>query len=83
MIVNDEGKLLLFQYKDEHKPAPFWATAGGELTEGDTYLDVAKRELYEETGLTNDISELLKENEDIFAVARSTTVLNLSSFQSY
>ena len=28
--------------------------------------------MYEETGLTNDIGELLKENEDIFAVARST-----------
>ena len=28
MIVNDERKLLLFQYKEEHKPAPFWATSG-------------------------------------------------------
>ena len=75
MIVDEKGRLLLFQYKDEHKPEPFWATAGGELIEGETYLDAAQRELYEETGLENDIGPLLMEREEVFAVARSTPVL--------
>ncbi|TQV88743.1 NUDIX hydrolase [Aliikangiella coralliicola] len=75
MIVNEQQELLLFQYKDEHKAEPFWATAGGELKEGETYREAAKRELYEETGLRNNIGELLKENEDIFAVARSVPAL--------
>ncbi|WP_036975171.1 NUDIX hydrolase [Pseudoalteromonas luteoviolacea] len=75
MIVNEQDELLLFQYKDEHKSEPFWATAGGELKESESYLGAAKRELYEETGLTNDIGELLLEREDIFAVARSTPAI--------
>lgn len=75
MIVDEKGRLLLFEYKDEHHPQPFWATAGGELKESETYLEAAKRELYEETGLKNDIGDLLMEREDVFAVARSTPAI--------
>ncbi|WP_071870531.1 NUDIX hydrolase [Atopomonas hussainii] len=70
-IVNNEGDLLLFLYKDEHQ-APFWATAGGELKPGESYTDAAARELYEETGLTLKIGPLLKERDEVYAVARST-----------
>lgn len=75
MIVNEKNQLLLFQYKDEHSRDPFWATAGGELKKGETYLEAAKRELYEETGLENEIGDLIFEREDIFAVARSVPAL--------
>lgn len=70
-IIDSEGRLLLFLYKDEHQ-APFWATAGGELKSGESYNEAAVRELYEETGLTLEIGPLLKERDEVYAVARST-----------
>ena len=70
-IVDEKGRLLLFRYHDEHH-APFWATVGGELINGEDYIDAAKRELKEETGLSLEIGEVLKERDEIYAVARST-----------
>lgn len=71
LIVNEKDQLLLFKYKDEHSSEPFWATAGGELRKNETYLEAAKRELYEETGLESDIGKLIFEREAVFAVASS------------
>ncbi|MFZ5534161.1 MAG: NUDIX hydrolase [Pseudomonadota bacterium] len=71
VIIDTDGKLLLFRYHDEHH-APFWATPGGELLPGESYLDAARRELQEETGLTLEIGRFLNEREAIYAVARST-----------
>lgn len=71
MVVDPQGRLLLFRYHDEHQ-APFWATVGGEVLEGEDYPSTAIRELKEETGLTCPIGPLLRERDDIYAVARST-----------
>lgn len=60
----------MFLYKDEHNK-PFWATAGGELKDKETFLEAAKRELYEETGLSVEIGEMLRGREAVYAVARS------------
>ena len=70
VIVNEIGELLLFLYKDEHND-PFWATAGGELKSEETYLDAARRELFEETGLKLEIGTMLRERDEIYPVARS------------
>lgn len=71
VIVDADGRLLLFRYHDKHH-APFWATPGGELLPGESYLDAAQRELQEETGLNLEIGALLEEREAVYAVARST-----------
>ncbi|WP_046740838.1 NUDIX hydrolase [Lampropedia cohaerens] len=71
IIIDNKNRLLLFRYRDEHE-GPFWATVGGELKHGESYLDAAQRELWEETGLVQKIGPLLKERTAIYAVARST-----------
>lgn len=70
IIVDEEGRLLLFLYQDEHQ-SPFWATVGGELKPEESYAEAAKRELYEETGLTQDVGEKLRDRDEVYAVARS------------
>ncbi|MFP1683804.1 NUDIX hydrolase [Alloalcanivorax sp. C16-1] len=75
MLLNEQNALLLFQYQDEHTASPFWATAGGELKPGESYLQAASRELYEETGLREEIGPLVMEREAVFAVARSQPAL--------
>jgi ADP-ribose pyrophosphatase YjhB (NUDIX family) len=71
IILDPHGRLLLFRYHDEHE-LPFWSTAGGELVDGEDYRAAAARELNEETGFRCAIGPLLKEREEVFAVARST-----------
>ena len=75
LIINEKKQLLLFQYQDEHHAEPFWATAGGELRPGESYLEAAQRELYEETGLEDAIGRMVMEREAVFAVARSVPAL--------
>lgn len=70
VIIDGNDRLLLFQYRDGRQP-PFWATAGGELKAGENYREAAARELYEETGLSIEIGELLRDRDEIYAVARS------------
>ena len=71
VLLDPEGCLLLFKYQDEHQP-PFWSTVGGELQEGEDYLAAAARELAEETGVDAAIGPVVKQREDVYAVARST-----------
>ena len=70
IILDPRGRLLLFRYHDEHKP-PFWSTAGGELQDREEYRAAAQRELQEETGFRVAVGPLLREREDVYAVARS------------
>jgi 8-oxo-dGTP pyrophosphatase MutT (NUDIX family) len=53
VIVLDKNKRLLLQLRVDNN---CWALAGGSLEPGETLEEVAKRELFEETGLTaNDL----------------------------
>ncbi|MCM3759146.1 NUDIX hydrolase [Sporosarcina aquimarina] len=63
IIVNNKNELLLQLRKDNN----CWGLAGGSMEIGETLEQVAKRELFEETGL----------------VANSVTLLNVYSGQNF
>lgn len=50
MLLDGAGRLLLFRFTAPGR-TPFWATAGGECDAGEDFIDAARRELFEETGI--------------------------------
>lgn len=59
-IKNSEDKFFVHKRRDDkkHSPGKYGIGAGGRLDPGEDALTAAKRELYEETGLTNSIEAL-------------------------
>lgn len=53
IVLDPEGRALMFRY-DVPGRDPFWVTAGGEVDPGESFEDAARRELFEETGITAD-----------------------------
>jgi 8-oxo-dGTP pyrophosphatase MutT (NUDIX family) len=53
IVIEPEGRTLMFRY-DVPGRDPFWVTAGGECEAGETFEDAARRELFEETGISAD-----------------------------
>ena len=53
LVVNDEGRVLLFSGIDRTKPdvPPWWFSVGGRVEAGETNEAAAVREVHEETGL--------------------------------
>jgi 8-oxo-dGTP pyrophosphatase MutT (NUDIX family) len=53
LLIDGKGRVLLFRGHDPARPdvAPYWFTVGGGLEPGETAVDGAIRETYEETGL--------------------------------
>lgn len=54
LLLDREGRVLLFRFVDPVTAAPFWITPGGGLDDGETFEAAAARELREETGIDVD-----------------------------
>jgi 8-oxo-dGTP pyrophosphatase MutT (NUDIX family) len=50
LLCDGEGRILMFRARLAGRE--FWITPGGGLNDGETYVEAAARELWEETGLT-------------------------------
>lgn len=53
IVLDPQERALMFRYDVPGRP-PFWVTAGGECDPGESFADAARRELFEETGITAD-----------------------------
>lgn len=50
IVLDPEGRVLLFRYEHPPPNGHHWSTPGGGLEPGEDYYDGARRELAEETG---------------------------------
>ncbi len=53
IVLDPATRALMFRYDVPGRP-PFWVTAGGECEPDESFADAARRELFEETGITAD-----------------------------
>ncbi len=78
-VVNEEGRFLLFHFKYGDGALygqEMWAIPGGGIDPGETPAEAARRELFEETGITvDDVGPLLGEWEYPMRLVRGEMVL--------
>jgi 8-oxo-dGTP pyrophosphatase MutT (NUDIX family) len=54
VLLNSENKMLLLKIRSENSSTGVcWLTPGGRMEDGETFLETARRELFEETGITS------------------------------
>lgn len=57
LCVDGDGRTLLLRWRDPDNDRIFWEPPGGGVEAGETPLEAARRELYEETGLAAEAVE--------------------------
>lgn len=53
IVLSPQGRTLMFRF-DVPGRDPFWVTPGGECDPGESFEEAARRELWEETGMSAD-----------------------------
>ena len=62
MIMNPQGLVFVGQRKDRYREA--WQMPQGGVDKGEAPRDAALREMWEETGITSDLVEVIAETDD-------------------
>jgi ADP-ribose pyrophosphatase YjhB (NUDIX family) len=74
VVLDPGGRVLLLRYDNEPPLGRHWATPGGGLNPGESYLAAASRELAEETGW-DDVALLGEIHRDVRAVEHDGRVV--------
>ncbi|EEA94997.1 NUDIX hydrolase [Pseudovibrio sp. JE062] len=77
LVVDPQNRILLFNFKFDKGPLKgqdYWATVGGGIEPGESFEEAARRELLEETGITEPVTEKIHIGRAIFQTPSGETV---------
>ena len=82
IVLDPDGRVLLFEYDDPPPNGHHWNTPGGGLEEGEDYYAGARRELAEETGWTDVpvLAEEIHRREIVMLHAKTRLVRQVERF---
>ena len=73
IVLDPQNRALMFRFDVADRP-PFWVTAGGECEAGESFEEAARRELFEETGITADPGEQIARTTPQFITVEGESV---------
>lgn len=71
LLIDSQGRLLLFRFEPGDGRPAFWCTPGGAVDPGESFEQAARRELLEETGIVAEPGpELFRRSYDFLTLDR-------------